>query len=112
VPPGAGPLYLGTVIASTCFGMIGVALGALARNTIGAIVAAIGWTLLADELILQTVAPGIDKWLPAGAAIGLTNPPARVMPPRASRRLQSSSWCPLPWSDDRISPGDSNSTAA
>jgi ABC-2 type transport system permease protein len=69
-------LYLGTVIASTCFGMIGVALGALTRNTIGAIVAAIGWTLFAEELILQTVAPGIDKWLPTGAAIGLTNSPS------------------------------------
>jgi hypothetical protein len=76
LPAGAGVLYLGAVIASTCFGMIGVALGALTRNTIGAIVAAIGWTLFAEELILQTVAPGIDKWLPTGAAIGLTNPPS------------------------------------
>jgi ABC-2 type transport system permease protein len=55
--------------------MIGVALGALTRNTIGAIVAAIGWTVFAEEIILQTVAPGLDKWLPTGAAIGLTNAP-------------------------------------
>jgi ABC-2 type transport system permease protein len=73
LPPGVGRLYLGTVISSACFGMIGVALGALTRNTVGAIVAAIGWTVFAEEVILQTVAPGIDKWLPTGSAIGLTN---------------------------------------
>jgi ABC-2 type transport system permease protein len=73
LPAGVASLYIGAVIASACFGMIGVALGALTRNTIGAIVAAIGWTVFAEEIILQTVAPGIDKWLPTGAAIGLTN---------------------------------------
>lgn len=75
LPAGVTSLYVGTVISSACFGMIGVALGALTRNTVGAIVAAIGWTLFVEEVILQTVAPHIDKWLPTGAAIGLTNAP-------------------------------------
>jgi ABC-2 type transport system permease protein len=85
LPPGAGRLYLGTVISSACFGMIGVALGALTRNTIGAIVAAIAWTLFVEQVILAAVVPGIEKWLPTAAAIGLTNAPgpdpSRPLPP-------------------------------
>jgi ABC-2 type transport system permease protein len=75
LPPGVGHLYAGTVISSACFGMIGVALGALTRNTIGAIVAAIAWALFVEQVILEAVAPSIEKWLPTGAAIGLTNAP-------------------------------------
>jgi len=75
LPAGIGSLYLGTVIASACFGMIGVALGALTRNTIGAIVAAITWALFIETVILNAVAPGLEKWLPTGAATGLTNAP-------------------------------------
>jgi hypothetical protein len=66
---------LGTVVSAACFGMIGVALGALTRNTIGAIVAAIAWTLFVEQVILAAIVPGIEKWLPTGAAIGLTNAP-------------------------------------
>jgi ABC-2 type transport system permease protein len=55
--------------------MIGVALGALTRNTIGAIVAAIAWTLFVEQVILAAIMPGIEKWLPTGAAIGLTDAP-------------------------------------
>jgi ABC-2 type transport system permease protein len=75
LPAGIGGFYVGTVIASACFGMIGVALGALTRNTIGAIVAAITWALFIETVILHAVAPGIEKWLPTGAATGLTNAP-------------------------------------
>jgi ABC-2 type transport system permease protein len=75
-------MYAGTVISSACFGMIGVALGALIRNTIGAIVAAIAWTLFVEQVILAAVVPGIEKWLPTAAAIGLTNAPdARTLAP-------------------------------
>jgi hypothetical protein len=65
----------GTVISSACFGMIGVALGALTRNTIGAIV----WTLFVEQVILAAV-PGVEKWLPTAAAIGLTNAPGPGTP--------------------------------
>jgi ABC-2 type transport system permease protein len=73
------------VISSACFGMIGVALGALTRNTIGAIVAAIAWALFIEQVILAAIVPGIEKWLPTAAAIGLTNSPGpgpgRVLTP-------------------------------
>jgi ABC-2 type transport system permease protein len=55
--------------------MIGVALGALTRNTIGAIAVTITWALFVEQVILATVVPGIEKWLPTAAAIGLTNAP-------------------------------------
>jgi hypothetical protein len=72
---GAASLYVGTVISSACFGMIGVALGTLTRNTVGAIIASMAWTLFIEQVILRAAAPGIEKWLPTNAAIGLTNAP-------------------------------------
>ena len=73
LPGGVGRLYAGTVISAACFGMIGVALGALVRNTIGAIAAAIAWTLFVEQVILTAVVPGVENWLPTAAAIRLTN---------------------------------------
>ena len=80
LPNGTGGLYAGAVIASTCFGMIGVALGALTRNTVGAVVAVIAWTILIEQIILQAVVPSIEKWLPTHAAVVLTSPPAAGHP--------------------------------
>ena len=85
LPAAAGRMYLGTVIASACFGMIGVAVGALTRNTVVAIVASVGWALFVEVITLGTVAPSLAKWLPVGASIGLTNPPAPgVLAPAAA----------------------------
>ena len=75
LPAGAASLYVGTVISAACFGMIGVALGTLTRNTVGAIIASVAWTLFIEQVILRAAAPGIEKWLPTNAAIGLTNAP-------------------------------------
>jgi len=85
LPTQTGRLYLGSVIAGACFGMIGVALGALTRNTVGAIVAAIAWAIFVEQIILQAVVPSLEKWLPVGASLGLTNPPSSgVLPPAAA----------------------------
>ena len=75
LPTSVASLYAGTVISSACFGMIGVALGTLTRNTVGAIIASVAWTLFIEQVILRAAAPGIEKWLPTNAAIGLTNAP-------------------------------------
>ena len=85
LPAQTGRLYIGSVIAGACFGMIGVALGALTRNTVGAIVAAIAWAIFVEQISLQAVAPSLEKWLPVGASLGLTNPPSPgVLPPAAA----------------------------
>ena len=67
-------LWLGTTLLTACFGLLGVALGALTRNTVGAILGALGWVFLVELAILQPLAPTFAKWLPTGAAIALTTP--------------------------------------
>jgi len=49
-----------------------VALGAVTRNTVGAIVAALVWAQLIEVTILQNLIPSLAKWLPTGAAVALT----------------------------------------
>ncbi len=85
LPAAAGRMYLGTVIAGACFGMLGVAVGALTRNTVVAILAAVGWALFVEVIALWNVAPSLERWLPVGASIGLTNPPGPgVLTPTAA----------------------------
>jgi ABC-type transport system involved in multi-copper enzyme maturation permease subunit len=65
-------LWLGAALASACFALLGVALGAVTRNTVGAIVAALVWAQLIEVGILQNLIPSLAKWLPTGAAVALT----------------------------------------
>jgi ABC-2 type transport system permease protein len=66
-------MWWGCVLASCCFGMLGVALGALVRNTVGAIIGAIIWVQLIEVAILQPSVPSLAKWLPTGAGVALTS---------------------------------------
>jgi ABC-2 type transport system permease protein len=63
-------LILGNLAASGLFAAIGVGLGALLRNQVGAIIGALGWLFLIEPLL--TIIPGFDdvitKWFPSGAA--------------------------------------------
>jgi ABC-type transport system involved in multi-copper enzyme maturation permease subunit len=43
LPVDLAPMWLGATLATAIYGMLGVAIGALARNTVGAIVGAIIW---------------------------------------------------------------------
>lgn len=65
-------LWVGTTVATALFGLLGVALGALTRNTVAAILGGIGWTMIIEIGILASLAPEVAKWLPAGAAVALT----------------------------------------
>ena len=65
-------LWVGTTVATALFGLLGVALGALTRNTVAAILGGIGWTMIIEIGILASLAPEVTKWLPAGAAVALT----------------------------------------
>jgi ABC-2 type transport system permease protein len=73
-PVSVAALWLGTTLLTACFGLLGVALGALTRNTVGAIIGALGWVFLVELAILQPLVPSVAKWLPTGAAIALTTP--------------------------------------
>lgn len=73
-PVSIAALWLGTTLLTGCFGLLGVALGALTRNTVGAIIGALAWVFLVELAILQPLVPSVAKWLPTGAAIALTTP--------------------------------------
>lgn len=63
----------GTVLATACFGMLGVALGALTRNTVASIVGALVWVGVVELAILQPTFPSVGEWLPAASSKALTN---------------------------------------
>ena len=51
----------------------GVALGSITRNTVIAIIGAIGWTYVIEGLILTQAIPSTSKWLPVGANMSITH---------------------------------------
>jgi ABC-2 type transport system permease protein len=75
-PVSLAALWLGTTLLTGCFGLLGVALGALARNTVGAVIGALGWVFLVELAVLQPLLPHIAQWFPTGAAVALTTPHA------------------------------------
>jgi ABC-2 type transport system permease protein len=66
-------LIAGNSAASALYAAIGVGLGALIRNQVGAIIGALGWIFLIEPLL--TLIPGfedlITRWFPTGAANAL-----------------------------------------
>jgi len=66
-------LIAGNGAACALYAGIGVGLGALIRNQVGAIIGALGWIFLIEPLL--TLIPGfedvITKWFPSGAATAL-----------------------------------------
>lgn len=72
LPLDAMSLGLGTVLSGACYGLLGVALGALTRNTVAAIVGGLVWIQFVEVGILENAFPSMAKWLPAGAAQALT----------------------------------------
>lgn len=66
-------LWLGAILGTACYGLLGVALGALTRNTVGAIIGGITWVFVIEVGILQPAFPSVAKWLPTGAAVAITS---------------------------------------
>jgi ABC-2 type transport system permease protein len=66
-------LIAGNGAASALYAAIGIGLGALIRNQVGAIIGALGWIFLIEPLL--TLIPGFEdviaKWFPSGAATAL-----------------------------------------
>jgi ABC-2 type transport system permease protein len=72
LPVDLAPMWLGATLATAIYGMLGVAVGALARNTVGAIVGAIIWVQAIEVGLLQSAVPSVAKWLPTGAGVAVT----------------------------------------
>jgi ABC-2 type transport system permease protein len=66
-------LWLGSVLVSACYGLLGVALGALTRNTVASVIGALIWVQVIEVALLQALVPTFAKWLPTGAGVSLTS---------------------------------------
>jgi ABC-type transport system involved in multi-copper enzyme maturation permease subunit len=72
LPVDVTSMWLGCTLATACFGLLGVALGAVTRNTVGAVIGALIWIQAVELGLLQSLIPTMAKWLPAGAGVAVT----------------------------------------
>lgn len=61
-----GRTVIGNLTAGALSGVLGVAIGALLRSQLAAVLLAIGWGLLAEGVISVLAGPGVGRWLPGG----------------------------------------------
>ena len=66
---------LGCLAVSVLFGLLGVAIGAVARNQVAAIVAALAWHALVEPGLFAA-SPSVFKWLPGMASFALRRQPS------------------------------------
>jgi ABC-2 type transport system permease protein len=64
-------VVIGLVLATALWAALGVGLGALVRNQVGAIVGALGWVLLVENLL--TIIPTVGDWVQKYGLNGVTN---------------------------------------
>jgi hypothetical protein len=60
-------VLLGVGLCLLLYGPIGVGVGALVRNQIAAVVAALVWTFVVEQLLVSLL-PEVGRWTPGGAA--------------------------------------------
>ena len=94
LPVGVGALWLGTILITACYGLLGVALGALTRNTVSAIIGALVWVGVIELALLQPLLPALAKWLPTGAGVALTSsdPTGKNLLPAGTAALVLVGW--------------------
>ena len=63
-------LFLGTLAGTALWGSIGVAVGAILRNQVAAVVGIFAWTLVVENLLFGLV-PSVGRYAPAQAAQAL-----------------------------------------
>lgn len=70
-----GQQVAGVLAAAALSGLLGVAVAALIRNQVAAVVGALLWLLVIEGILPAVLgAPTLPRWLPGGAAAALTDP--------------------------------------
>jgi hypothetical protein len=59
-------VLVGVVLVMVLYGPIGIAVGALVRNQIAAVVGALAWVFIAEQLLVALL-PEVGRWTPGGA---------------------------------------------
>ena len=88
-PAGEAEVWLtlgGVVLYAVLFGILGVAFGSLVRNQVVAIVSALTFVLLVEQLLTQT-ADSVAKWLPGNAGAAVVRTPGEFLEPGAAAGL-------------------------
>jgi ABC-2 type transport system permease protein len=80
--PGLAARVAGLAGAVALFAVLGVGLAALLRNQVAAvIVGLLWWTQMIEQLLVGVLRePGLERWLPMGAASALTRPGGGGLP--------------------------------
>lgn len=60
-------VLLGAILVMVLYGPIGIAVGALIRNQIAAVVGALAFTFIVEQLLIALL-PDVGKWTPGGAS--------------------------------------------
>jgi ABC-2 type transport system permease protein len=80
--PGAAARAAGLAAAVALFAVLGTGLAALLRNQVAALVVGLLWWSQGVERVLAGLLqqPGLERWLPMGAAAALTRPGGGTLP--------------------------------
>jgi ABC-2 type transport system permease protein len=85
-PAGSGEVWLtlgGVVLSGALFAILGVAFGSLVRSQLVAVVSALTFVLLVEQLLAQT-ADSVARWLPGNAGAALARAPGEFLEPGAA----------------------------
>jgi ABC-2 type transport system permease protein len=83
LPAGDAEVWLtlgGVVLYAVLFAMLGVAFGSLVRNQVVAIVSALTFVLLIEQVLAQS-ADSVGKWFPGNAGAALVRAPGELLEP-------------------------------
>jgi ABC-type transport system involved in multi-copper enzyme maturation permease subunit len=88
-PTGNEELWLtlgGVVLYAALFGILGVAFGSLVRDQVVAIVSALTFVLLVEQVLAQSAA-SVGKWFPGNAGAAVVRTPGQFLEPGAGAAL-------------------------
>jgi ABC-2 type transport system permease protein len=66
-------MWIGCAGATALYGALGIAVGAVTRSTVVAIIGTLAWVFFFEGAFLDNLFPSIGKWLPTGANMAVTH---------------------------------------